>query len=138
MVEENKKINWIESYDLLGLVLKTHHSVPGVEIEADETINVNKEVVSYDRGVCKAHNEGMHALVERALHKKQGLAAQEIGDGAGVTALEQLPLVLQHKSVCLWIRREHCWLTKHMGREQAPVFTHPRVNERLRVLRLVC
>ena len=65
------------------------------------------------------------------------MPSKQVGDGARVAALEQLPLVLQYVPIRLRVRREHRGLAEHMGGEQGPVPSHPLVDEGFRVGRLV-
>lgn len=122
---------------LLGLLHEENPVGPGIQVEPDQAVYVDEQVIFYNRGVGEAHGERVHSLVKVAFHQQQRVLPKQVGYGARVAALEHLPFVLQDEPVRLWVGREHRGLAEHVGGEDGPEPSHPLVDKRLRVLRLV-
>lgn len=94
-------------------------------------------MISYDRRVSKAHSERMHFLMKISLHQQQRVFSQQVGYGARVATLEQLPFVLQNEPVRLRVGGKHRRLAEHVRREDGTEPVDPLVDERFWVFCLV-
>lgn len=63
---------------------------------------------------------------------------KQVGNGTGVTRLEQLPFILEYKPVRIRVNREDRRFTKHMGRKQRTEAVDPLVDKGFGILSLVC
>lgn len=123
--------------NLFCLVHKKDAVGPGVQVEADEAVDVVKKMILDDGGVGEAHCERVHSLVESTFHQQKRVFSQQVRYRTGVAAIQQPPFVLQNEPVHLRIRREHRRLSEHVRREDRPVPLHALVDERLWIVALV-
>jgi len=98
---------------------------------------VVEKVILDDGGVGEAHGERVHSLVQSAFHQQKRVFSEQVRYGTRVTAIQQLPFVLQNEPVQLRVRREHRRLAKNVRHEDRPVAPHALVHERLRIGALV-
>jgi hypothetical protein len=78
----------------------------------------------------ETEHQGLEVLVHEAVQGADVVAAEDLGEGVRVPALEQLPLLLEHEVVHVRVRRHH-HLPPHDARlEDAPVPPHPLLHER--------
>jgi len=94
-------------------------------------------VILDDGRVGEAHGEGVHSLVERALHEKQRVFAKEVGYGTGVAAFEEFPFVEENEAVDLGVCGEDGGFAEDVGGEDWTVAVDAVVDERLGVVGLV-
>ena len=127
-----------EIYSNLFCLIHEKDSVgPGIEVEADEAVDVVKKMILDDGGVGEAHCERVHSLVESTFHQQKRVFSEQVRYRTGITAIQQLPFVLQNEPVHLRVRREHRRLAEHVRREDRTVPLHALVDERLRIVALV-
>lgn len=90
-----------------------------------------------DGGVGEAHGEGVHSLVERALHEEQRVFPEEVRYRTGIATFEQFPFVQQNEPVRFRVGRENGGFAEHVGGEDWTVAFHALVHEGFRVVTLV-
>lgn len=80
---------------------------PGGEAAAAGGVRLGEEHGLEVLLAVEPEHERLEVLVHEAVQGADVVAAEDLGEGVRVPALEQLPLLLEHVVVHLWVRRHH-------------------------------